>query len=85
MKYSIVFTKSAMKELVKMPDDDVRKVVAKIDLLAENPRPQGAIKLKGGLDLYWRIRVGDFRIIYSIEDIIKVVEIIAVGHRKDVY
>ena len=85
MRYEIVFTKSALKELVSLPDHEVKRIVDKIDLLAIDPRPHGSIKLKGLDNEFWRIRVGQYRVVYSIEDIIKVVEIIAVGHRKDIY
>ena len=85
MRYEIVFTKSALRELVNLPDQEVKRIVDKIDLLADDPRPHGSKKLKGLENEFWRIRVGQYRVVYSIEDIIRVVEIIGVGHRKDIY
>lgn len=56
-----------------------------IDELAVNPRPVGCKKLKGEKEYLWRVRVGDYRIIYKIEDVVKVIEIRKVGHRKNIY
>jgi mRNA interferase RelE/StbE len=85
MKYSILFAKSAMMELTKLPEVDVSRIVEKIDLLADNPRPAGSKKLKGSFQMYWRIRVGEYRVVYSIEDVIRIIEIIAIRNRKDLY
>ncbi len=84
-KYEIVFAKSALKELHKIAKPDVGAIIDKIDQLAFDPRPNGAIKLKGSKRTLWRIRIGNFRVIYSIEDIIRIVEILAIGDRKDIY
>ena len=56
-----------------------------IDNLSIEPRPSGCKKLKGSLERLWRIRIGDYRVIYSIEDKIEVLDIRRVRHRKDVY
>jgi mRNA interferase RelE/StbE len=56
-----------------------------IDSLANNPRPNGSKKLVSQKETLWRIRVGDYRIIYSIEDVLKILEIRRIGHRKDIY
>lgn len=85
MKYAVLFTKSAIKDLLEIPNADVARILEKIDHLTDNPRPTGSKKLKGSMDLFWRIRVGNYRVIYTIEDIIKVVDIIAIGNRKDIY
>jgi mRNA interferase RelE/StbE len=61
-----------------------QNIVVAIDKLAEDPRPDGVKKLKGEDNAY-RIRVGDYRIIYTIEDVIKIVEIQRIRHRKDAY
>jgi mRNA interferase RelE/StbE len=66
-----------------MPRDSQRRIVAKIESLAENPRPHGAIKLVGE-DCY-RVRVGDYRIIYAIADEKLVVIIVEIGHRREIY
>lgn len=83
--YSITFKKSAEKEIYKLPSPVAKRVSIAIDKLARNPRPVGSKKLEGQKENLWRIRIGDYRIIYSIEDEIKIVEIRKIGHRKDIY
>jgi mRNA interferase RelE/StbE len=83
--YKIVLKKSAQKELSKLPVSIVNKVATVIDDLASNPRPYGAKKLEVQKIELWRVRVGDYRIVYSIEDVVKVIEIQKIGHRKDIY
>jgi len=82
--YSIRFKKSAQKELSQISTPYNLKIVQAIDALSEDPRPPGVKKLKGEENA-WRIRVADYRIIYTIEDIIQIVEIQRIRHRKDVY
>ena len=76
--------RSATKELETLPDKIVQRIGSKIDALAEQPRPSGCKKLKGADDL-WRIRVGDYRIIYAVNDMESVVEIRVIRHRGDAY
>ncbi len=83
--YRIVFKKSAEKEIEKLSQKVTSRISPVIDKLAANPRPYGSKKLEGKKEEIWRIRVGDYRIIYLIEDVIKIVEIRKVGHRKDIY
>ena len=85
MIYKITFKKRALKDLLSFPKNEVTRILTQIDQLAKNPRPPGAIKLSGNKDGIWRIRVGDYRVLYLIEDSIKIVEIHAIGNRKDVY
>jgi len=85
MSYSIVISKQALKELAKLPLKINRHISSAIDALGENPRPAGCKKLKGEKEYIWRIRVGDYRILYSIDDEISIVEIRKIGHRKDIY
>jgi len=82
--YKVVLTKSAEKELSKLPSTVISKIVPELQSLENLPRPNGCKKLKGFENL-WRIRVGDYRVIYSIEDVILVVEVQAIGHRRNVY
>ena len=82
-KYKIEFKKSAFKELSTIPKADLKKIVNKINNLAINPMPKGYTKLTG-YDLY-RIRQGNYRILYSIESHFLIIYIIKIGHRKDVY
>lgn len=91
MTYQIVIVASAEKEIQKLPARVQDRIFEKIDLLKEDPRPHGVKKLKEfemvslGYDSYYRIRVGDYRIIYAIEDSIVTVTIVKVGHRGDIY
>lgn len=82
--YQINFKRSAQKELLAIAPVYQTKIIMAIDSLAENPRPDGVKKLKLNTDA-WRIRIGDYRVIYVVEDTIKIIEIQAVGHRRDIY
>ena len=82
--YAITFARSARKELESFEVSVVRRVFPKIESLSRQPRPVGCRKLVGE-ENHWRIRVGDYRIIYSIDDENKVVDIIAVRHRGKAY
>lgn len=84
MIYEVIVTKSAEKALLKIPKSYCTKIIETIDQLAFEPRPFGYIKLKGSSNLY-RVRVGTYRIIYSIDDSIVTVKIIRIGHRKNIY
>lgn len=82
--YKLTFKKSAVKEINNLPKKLLNSLVKVIDSLEENPRPEGCIMLKGKEKL-WRIRYGDYRIVYSIDDKIEIIEINRIRHRKDVY
>ena len=82
-EYIISITKTAQKQLDKLPDSVAGILIEAIHDLTFNPRPHGCKKLKGR-DAY-RIRKGNFRIIYEITDRILTVEVIAIGDRKDIY
>jgi mRNA interferase RelE/StbE len=82
-KYNILIKKSASKELKNLPHKDLPKIITKIESLADVPRPQGVEKLTSQEN--YRLRVVNYRIIYSIEDDRLIVLIIMIGHRKDVY
>ena len=83
--YQIEVKPSARKELKKLSTTVINAIVKKIDTLAVNPRPEGCKKLVDNKQELWRIRVGDYRILYTIDDLIKIVDIHHVGHRKDIY
>ena len=85
MSYRVSIRKQALKELAEIPKNESSKIVSAIDGLREEPRPSGCKKLKGEHEYFWRIRVGKYRVLYKIEDVIKVVEVGKIGHRKDVY
>ena len=81
--YKILIKPSAVKELKKIPQKYLKKIVDKIYSLASEPRPLGCEKLTN--EEVYRIRYGIFRILYTIEDDKLVVIVIKIGHRKDVY
>jgi len=80
--YKIVFKRSVAKDLRRIPSKDVRRILRRIDALADEPRPAGAEKLTGN-EVY-RLRQGTYRILYTIEDDVISVTIVKVGHRRDV-
>ncbi len=84
MTYQVRLAPAAVRQLRKLDPPGRRRVQAAIDLLAEDPRPPGARPLVGGAG-EWRVRTGDFRIIYDIRDGELLVLIVKVGHRRDVY
>ena len=83
MSYTVYLSKNAEKELDKLPEHITIPIVIAINNLSKNPRPVGYIKLKGRNG--YRIRVGNYRVLYEIIDQKLVVEIVSVGHRQDVY
>lgn len=84
MAYTIYLTKPAAKDLAALPKKILQHIDSTIQSLADDPRPHGSIKLEGAEDLH-RIRKGEFRIIYKIEDEALSVTIVRVGNRRDVY
>lgn len=82
-EYAVNITKTAQKQLDKLSDTIAAPILQAIGALASDPRPHGYAKVKGREG--YRIRSGDYRIIYDIVDKKLVIEIITVGHRKDVY
>lgn len=83
MTYKLSIRRKAQKQLAKLPPNDYKKVKQSILDLAHDPRPPGSKKLKGRDG--WRIRQGDYRIIYEIRDDQLIIIILDVGHRKDIY
>lgn len=82
--YFVAFKPSAKKELEGLTDSVLARVVSKIGALANSPRPAGCRKLKGHED-QWRIRIGDWRVVYIIDDAAKIVRITRIAHRSGVY
>jgi len=83
-KYTLEIKPSAGKELDALDDALFARIDRKIMLLAENPRPPGCKKLRGYKD-HWRIRVGDWRVLYVIDDAAKRVSVTRLAHRREVY
>ena len=84
MIYKIEFSKPAEKHLAGIQSADLKKISKKIDKLAADPFPKGSEKLKGGDDLY-RIRQGDYRIIYSVFETKLIILVLKIGHRREIY
>jgi len=81
--YKLSFKQSVAKDLRRIPKDDVARILKRIDMLAENPRPPGSEKLSG--QERYRVRQGVYRIIYEIVDGALLVTVVKVGHRREVY
>lgn len=85
-KYEIQFNKAYLKDLKKIPKNDQKKIQKKILELSEEPRPESCKKLQGGsTPPLYRIRCGDYRIVYTVSDDVLLVLVIAVGHRGKIY
>jgi mRNA interferase RelE/StbE len=83
MTYTVLIRKSAQKKLARLESSIQDRIIETIRNLAENPRPTGTKKLSGR-DA-WRVRIGDYRIIYEIHDDRLIVLVVVVGHRREVY
>ena len=84
MSYRIEFKRSAAKALKKIPKANRKRIVEKIDSLAESPPNPDTTKMKGN-NPFHKIRVGDYRIVYEIQEDVLVMLIFKIGHRKDIY
>jgi mRNA interferase RelE/StbE len=83
-KYHVALTASAEKELKKLPARLIARIVPRLENLASNPRPPGCKKLQGG-DREWRIRVGDYRVVYTVDHAKLLLEVTRIRHRSAVY
>ena len=81
--YKVYFRESVEKDFSVVPKKDLKRILRRIEALAENPRPSGCEKLTGRER--YRVRQGRYRIAYSVQDEVLTVWIVKVGHRKDVY
>jgi mRNA interferase RelE/StbE len=85
MTYTIEISTSAAKAVDKLEKANRLRVVGAIELLSVDPRPPGAKMLRGGEQGRWRVRIGDYRIVYAIEDDRLLVLVLRVAHRREVY
>jgi mRNA interferase RelE/StbE len=83
-KYSVELKPSARKELERLSEKLIERIFPKLEALEDEPRPAGCKKLKGGRD-EWRIRVGDYRVVYAIDDVKVRVSVTRIRHRSEVY
>ena len=81
--YKVVFKASVARDLRSIPNADVQRILTRIDKLADEPRPTDAKKLVGAEK--YRVRQGNYRILYTIEDVIITITVVKTGHRRDIY
>ncbi len=82
-RYELRFKPSVARDLRDIPHADVRRILARIDTLGDDPRPPGSEKLSA--QERYRLRQGNYRILYTVADVEVVVEIVKVGHRREIY
>ncbi len=83
MSYNVEILRRAQKELADLPKETYLKICESVQSLAGDPRPSGCLKLKGREG--WRIRAGNYRVLYKIDDQQQIITIVHIGHRRDVY
>jgi mRNA interferase RelE/StbE len=84
-QYQITFDRRVKKDFKSISPQDAKRIKVAIANLANEPRPPGYIKLKGKKQEYFRIKIGNYRVVYAIEDKVLLVVVIHVGHRKEIY
>jgi mRNA interferase RelE/StbE len=83
-RYTVEIARRAVKVIAALPRPQQQRIRAAIDLLADNPRPPGCVAMAGEAHAY-RVRVGDYRIVYEVVDDRLIVQVVRVGHRREVY
>jgi mRNA interferase RelE/StbE len=83
-RYRVRLKKSAQRDLKRLPREVQKRLVARLEALAGDPRPPGAEMLAGAVNI-WRMRAGDYRIVYTIKDDILLVLVLRLGHRREIY
>ncbi len=82
--YEVVLERRAERDIKRLPEETFYRIVPQLKALSENPRPPGCRKITGSKN-DWRVRVGDYRIIYEIDEREKAVKVMRIRHRRDVY
>ena len=85
MNYTVRLASSAERDLKRLAGDVLRRIDAKLQSLAGDPRPRGAVKLQGAEGEGWRVRVGNYRILYTIDDRVRVVLVYRIRPRPTAY
>lgn len=85
MGYNVTLTRAASRELDALPGALIQRALAAIAGLASDPRPEGCVKLKTGAGDAWRVRIGDYRILYAVDDQACEVRVFRIRHRRDAY
>ena len=83
-RYRVEIARRAIRSLNSLPRKEQQRVRAAIDLLSETPRPPGCVAMAGEKDAY-RVRVRDYRIVYEVHDRVLLIQVVRVGHRREVY
>jgi mRNA interferase RelE/StbE len=83
-RYEVRIAKRAAKSLVSLERRDQQRIRAAIELLAEDPRPPACVAMRGEHSVY-RVRVGDYRIVYEVRDEVLLIQVVRIGHRREVY
>lgn len=83
--YKIEYTNRALKNFVKLPLQIQKQIRIKLDILAQNPFVAGQVKALKGEDIAYRLRVGDYRVVYYLENEKLIITVVKLGHRKDIY
>jgi mRNA interferase RelE/StbE len=81
--YKILFRRSVLRDLGKIPKNELRRIIKRIEKLSHDPRPQGCEKISG--QDRFRIRQGNYRIVYSIQDNELTIWVVKIGHRREIY
>lgn len=76
---------AAERDLKRLPQQTARRIISHLRSLEVDPRPLGVKRLKGGLKGMYRLRIGDYRVIYAVDDVVRIVEVAAIGHRSRIY
>ena len=82
-RYDLVLRPSVSRDVKGIPRHDLQRILERIEALRDDPRPPGAVKLSGME--YYRVRQGDYRIVYEIQDAVVVVIVVKIGHRREIY
>jgi mRNA interferase RelE/StbE len=85
VKYAVLLESQAEKDLLPIPKQVLKRIDAKLQTLSHVPRPKGATKLRGKESEGWRIRVGDYRILYQVDDTDKTIRVYRIRHRREAY
>lgn len=81
--YEVELRRNVIKSLDRLQEPEHSRIISVIQRLEKNPRPRGIEKIRG--TEFWRIREGDYRLVYHIDDVSKIVTVVRIGHRRDIY
>ena len=85
MSYSLLLERAAEKDLRNLPPQILRRIDKRLLALSDKPRTRGSLKLKGKEGEGWRVKVGDYRILYTIDDTQKIIRVYHISHRREAY